>query len=193
MKKPTAKQIAEFIRESNAIEQLDYPLADVEKGWKDKKHKHLAIDGHVKAFHDMLNTMFQDDYTEIKLIDISHLHTILMKDLLAPYELGFRKGWVQVGNRLCPPPAAVSPMLRQWCEKVNALKDPEEFDILEAHLAYEYIHPFIDGNGRSGRLIWLWLRYKFGFGYKCFFNLTKGYEYYPLFDTFSWDAWITNK
>lgn len=26
----------------------------------------------------------------------------------------------------------------------------------EAHLAYETLHPFMDGNGRSGRAVWLW-------------------------------------
>lgn len=26
-----------------------------------------------------------------------------------------------------------------------------------AHLAYEALHPFTDGNGRSGRALWLWM------------------------------------
>lgn len=30
------------------------------------------------------------------------------------------------------------------------------------HQKYEHLHPFMDGNGRSGRAIWLWQRVKFG-------------------------------
>lgn len=32
----------------------------------------------------------------------------------------------------------------------------ERDDPFEVHQAYEHLHPFMDGNGRSGRAIWLW-------------------------------------
>ena len=40
----------------------------------------------------------------------------------------------------------------------NLLCDMQLYDWspYETHIAYENLHPFIDGNGRSGRVLWLW-------------------------------------
>ena len=60
---------------------------------------------------------------------------------------------VRVGNHIAPP---------------SGPKIVEEFDLLlkqiandaltqwAAHVAYETLHPYTDGNGRSGRAVWLW-------------------------------------
>ena len=41
-------------------------------------------------------------------------------------------------------------------------KAPEEkargITISTAHVEYETLHPFTDGNGRSGRALWLWMK-----------------------------------
>ena len=36
------------------------------------------------------------------------------------------------------------------------------FDPHEAHCQYEALHPFLDGNGRSGRAVWAWHMRKHG-------------------------------
>ncbi len=189
-KKPADDQVALFIRESNAIEEIHHDIDIVYDAWKKKQSDIPEIDGHIKAFNEMLNWMFSENFTVIEPEHISKLHMTLMQDLLQPYELGFRREWVRVGPRLCPPPLAIKGLLMQWCKKINAMEFPTVKDIWDAHLAYEYIHPFIDGNGRSGRLIWLWLRYKHGHDFDHVVNSTKFHKYYPCFDSFNWDAWI---
>ncbi len=38
----------------------------------------------------------------------------------------------------------------------------ESDDPWEIHIAYEHLHPFMDGNGRTGRLLWVWQMHRLG-------------------------------
>ena len=59
---------------------------------------------------------------------------------------------VRVGSHYPPPGGGVIPaMLQSLLQKAVDGMDP-----FLVHQLYESLHPFTDGNGRSGRAVWLW-------------------------------------
>lgn len=64
---------------------------------------------------------------------------------------GLRTVRVRVGSRLCPDPLEVQAMLCDLFTRRDSMTP------LEFYKAFEEVHPFIDGNGRTGKVIMNWL------------------------------------
>jgi Fic family protein len=143
---------------SSAIEGIHTTLMDVfapnSGDSKPNKDTQLVLN-YTKAL-DVALSMLQDDDFPLVTRVILKAHETLMScgegDRAAPGQ--FRKQSVRVGD-LVPPPAPEIANLMKDLEKY--INEPSEIPALIraglAHVQFETIHPFLDGNGRIGRLL----------------------------------------
>ena len=110
--------------------------------------------------------------------DIFKLHRLLADTVMDQGEAGrYRTIQVRVGRHF--PPAAVDvsglmfELLEWWNRESTKLSPVLSSAIL--HYRFEFIHPFADGNGRTGRALALWELYRRGFDSHHIFSVD---EYY---------------
>lgn len=110
--------------------------------------------------------------------DILELHRILAGDVMDQGEAGkYRMISVRVGVYQPPPADAVSGLMFELLEWWNTASR-ELSPVLSSailHDRFEAIHPFADGNGRTGRALALWELYRRGFDTHHIFSVD---EYY---------------
>ena len=85
---------------------------------------------------------------------IRNVHLRLMNGILSDagmlrnHQVRIRGGKVALANYM-----KVPELLEKWCNKANAETSDKIQTLAELHAEFERIHPFSDGNGRTGRLI----------------------------------------
>ena len=89
--------------------------------------------------------------------DILEIHRRVL-GFVDPVEAGqFRQHQVYVGSFVPPAAVEVPAYLDDFLQWLNSLEDTRDLHAIElaaiAHYKFVYIHPFIDGNGRTGRLL----------------------------------------
>jgi fido (protein-threonine AMPylation protein) len=161
--------ITEFTYDTNAIEGSSVTLQETGLILFDRivpEGKTIIevreVENHKDAFDFMLN--YRGDITKRFVLQ---LHKKLMHNILWKYAGMFRD--VQVAIRgtviLPPPPEKVEKEFKSLMKWYGANKNKYHPAVVVAyfHAAFESIHPFRDGNGRTGRLLLNFILHKKGF------------------------------
>lgn len=149
----------EFIFNSNNIEGSKIPAHVVKKLIETGISKHKNQNEVKEVFNSIDAFQYIRNSFKFNIVSIKRLYHILTKDLIMDnnekYPRGFKKVEIVVGNSITTHPDNVEKEMKNlliWY-KQNKKKIHPLILAFDFHLKYEQIHPFRDGNGRTGRLI----------------------------------------
>lgn len=126
--------------------------------------------------------------TKLTPENIQNTHQLLManQDLPTEFKGKWRTCRVWIGRTEAPPYDKIPQLIQAWLDEIDTLSEinPEngEKDLIfqTLHVQYERIHPFVDGNGRTGRMFWNFLRLKNGLPLITVYKKDR-FDYYRLF------------
>lgn len=150
--------MVEYTYNSNAIEGNTLTLSETEMVLRgltvDKKplKDHLEVVGHKDAFYFVVDLV--KEKAEITESVIKQIHSLVLAD--KPMDKGvYRKIPVRIMGAHHEPvqPYLIEPKMYELLQDYK--KDDRNIaeKLAEFHIRFEGIHPFIDGNGRTGRLL----------------------------------------
>jgi Fic family protein len=152
----------EFTYNSNAIEGNTLSLRETQLVIQEgitvhgkSLREHLEARNHPDAI-DYVEKLVQKEAT-INQDDILKVHALLMRGIDDQNAGKYRNGQVRVaGATFMPPPAQkIQTMIGELLQTLS--QNPDELRPIELaaffHHKFVYIHPFLDGNGRTARLL----------------------------------------
>jgi Fic family protein len=187
LKEIALAEIPEMVYNSNAIENSTLSLEDTEKilsGGNLQRKVTVREIYEAKNLAKLTETVLEKNESRLSIKLILSLHKTLLTDIDDAIAGRFRrdKEWVRVGNHLGANPQFVATLMHELVDQYNQNKIPYFLDaIAHFHAEFETIHPFVDGNGRMGRVLINLQLMNIGLPPIIVQNKSKLTEYYPLF------------
>ena len=148
----------ELTYNSNAIEGNTLNLQETRAVLEDgitiggkSLREHLEVINHKMAIDFIVSLLKKRKIIEMDILD---LHAIIL-DRIEPKYAGFYRPYqVYIRGTTYVPPShkKVPKLMKEFIKLINSKKDPLEL-ATEVHYEFVKIHPFVDGNGRTARLL----------------------------------------
>jgi Fic family protein len=127
----------------------------------------------------VINQLYERPAKDLVINDLLKFHQTIMNGLIEKSDLAkFRVEPSAIYNSagiavyLPPPPRQIIALLNRLLNYANSSKEPfVPIKALLTHYSFEKIHPFLDGNGRVGRILLQAILIKGGFGMKGLLSL----------------------
>jgi Fic family protein len=185
-------EVAEQVYNSNAIESSTLTLEETEKILLQIDLDRFITEREIFETKNLARVVSYIDKKakeqELDLNMILTLHKMLISNIRDDIAGRFREKneFVRVGLHIAPgPQEVVGLLIKMLIEYLASSHDNIIKRIAKLHLTLEHIHPFIDGNGRIGRVINNYLLIREGFvpiNIK-FIDRKKYYKAFKEFDT----------
>jgi Fic family protein len=153
-------EVSEQVYNSNAIENSTLTLEETEKILLQIDLDRFISERELFEAKNLARVVSyidaKADEAPLSLDLLLLLHKMLLSNIRDDVAGRFRDGgeWVRVGDHIAPGPELIVGLLERMLIDYHAAgREHIIRKVARLHLAFEHIHPFVDGNGRIGRVV----------------------------------------